>query len=568
GSSTEGLGRTTQSLHPDEETDRVRQFQWSSTASSITGGIWQLSALPFSDTADLAPDGLIASGDAGAFAGVGAQSFWIDFSSLELPAGGVVNGTPQVQAEQPWLLADLQRVPASRIRWTDPTSGQVPLYVRVLPMSGDALAGEPSPPAIVYLGPAQEQTNPYVPPPEKLPDIYTVHIDSFQTISGPYLPWGCVQIQSIDENQYPKDPYNQALLPGLREAMTSGSAYCPAVYKGEGSPGPLESFLDFAGSGLSWISEFYEDIKNEVVDIIAEVINTAIPGLCEGSVEEGSTCHKLLKQGLEAGLTALGIPPELPNVEQLIKNGRAYLVAELAEELGPECGEYCQQKLDEALDEVMQQLNQAHLDQACGDVELAHSHGSEPLCLPAGVKAVPHPGSYWQPANVTLTISRPAGGAEVAPEDLSSYRLNLTLYGVNNSLVGESVPVDIGICERDGQVFQCGPFVFLHFDTAPAHDLFTGALITIPPLPPGGSITIPFNVLPVEYYFAGHLEAAEAIGGGVLYDDWWKFYYNADLTITAVIECPDIKYLGDYLPWQVCGQGDEYQETMPNTMWP
>jgi len=567
GECTEGLGWTTQSLLPNEEEDRTRQFQWSSSTMPVTGGIWQVSSQPFDDTFSLTPPGLVASGDAGAFSGEGAQSFWIDFGQLELGADEAASPGAAESAEPFWLLNELARVEPSPLRWSDPLTLQTPYYIRVIPVSGDTPAGPPSPSAIMYIGPAAEQGNPLVEPPPKLPDIYTVQIDSFTNIVPPYLPWGCVRIESIDEDVLRQSVSGLMQYPFLLQALNTGAAYCPSVYSGEGEPSALESFVDFATGALGWASEFYESIKNEIVNIVADVINTALPGLCEGSAEEGSTCHQLLKQGLEAGLLALGIPPEIPNVERLINDGRAYLIAELAEELGPECGAYCQEKLDEALDEVINMLADEQLAQACGNVELAHSNGREPLCLPPGVEAVPHPGSSWQPAVVNITINRPGGGEEVAPDDLSSYRMTLSLLGVNESLAGQTVVVTTSICYNDYSIFECN-LQPLFLEEAPRGALFSGSLMSIPPLQPGGALSIPIYVFPTEYYLPGHLELMESVGGGSLYDDWWNFFYGAELTISASVECPDITYIGDNsYPWQTCGQGDTLQLTMPNTIW-
>jgi len=567
GACREGLGWSTHTLIADDDNDRLRQLQWSSSSSSVTSGIWQVSSQPFPDTASLSPPGLVASGDAGAYSGAGAQTFWIDFSLLTLGAEGGVQPDVESAGAPPWLLEELEWEEPSPFRLVDETTLQIPYYIRVLPMSGNIPAGAPSTEAVVYLGPAAEQENPLVEPPPKLPDIYTVTIDSFTNLSAPYLPWGCVQILSLDEATLRQTAYGAFILPYLQEALNAGGAFCPQPYTGVGEPGPLESFVDFATGALGWVSDFYESLKEDIVNIVANVINTAIPGLCEGSAEEGSTCHQLLKRGLEAGLVALGIPPEIPNMDQLVNDGKAYLVAELAEELGPECGDYCQEKLEEALDEVIDMLAEQQVAQACANTELAHANGREPLCLPPGVEAIPHPGSSWQPAVVNVTISRPVDGDEVSPEDLSAYRLNLELNAVNESLAGRTLMVNTSICYNDRNLFECNPQA-LTITSAPSGPLFSGLQASIPPLQPGASLTLPLYVSPVEYYLPGHRDLIAAVGGGSLYDDWWTFFYGAELTISAEIECPDISYVEyNAYPWQVCGNGDVLETTMPDTIW-
>jgi hypothetical protein len=75
------------------------------------------------------------------------------------------------------------------------------------------------------------------------------------------------------------------------------------------------SFVEFLGDFVDWVSETYSNVKGELISFAA----SNIPG-CD------ATCELAIEIGVNAGLAAVGMPPDLPNVDQLQAMGEGYLV--------------------------------------------------------------------------------------------------------------------------------------------------------------------------------------------------------------------------------------------------
>jgi hypothetical protein len=85
--------------------------------------------------------------------------------------------------------------------------------------------------------------------------------------------------------------------------------------------------IDAIGAVVNTVAAIWEEIKGVVVNFVADAIGAlGIP--CDDTCREGITL------GLNVGLAALGLPPSLPNFDQLSEQGLDYLVAEAAEQYG------------------------------------------------------------------------------------------------------------------------------------------------------------------------------------------------------------------------------------------
>ena len=84
---------------------------------------------------------------------------------------------------------------------------------------------------------------------------------------------------------------------------------------------------DFIGDSANWVSHAWNDVKAFAVDTVAD----RLPG-CDDK------CRMALAAGLEAGLAAMGVPPSIPNFDQLSQAGKGYLVQTLAEQASQTTG--------------------------------------------------------------------------------------------------------------------------------------------------------------------------------------------------------------------------------------
>lgn len=83
----------------------------------------------------------------------------------------------------------------------------------------------------------------------------------------------------------------------------------------------FSSFIDMVKDFVNWVSKTYASLKADLVSYVA----SALPG-CD------DYCKAALKAGLDYGMTALGMPPELPDFDQLEAMGEGYLVDTLAQQ--------------------------------------------------------------------------------------------------------------------------------------------------------------------------------------------------------------------------------------------
>ncbi len=92
----------------------------------------------------------------------------------------------------------------------------------------------------------------------------------------------------------------------------------------------------------------WEKIQDYAVDAAAGIKVMGVP--CDA----GSDCEKALQMGLEVGMATMGVPPSLPNFDQLMDQGVDYLAAQAASQAGipPALSDY-------ASDEAQKVIKQA-----------------------------------------------------------------------------------------------------------------------------------------------------------------------------------------------------------------
>lgn len=99
----------------------------------------------------------------------------------------------------------------------------------------------------------------------------------------------------------------------------------------------ISDTIGFFGDAVNWASKAYADIKSFAVSQAAGLI----PG-CD------SACRTALSSGLDIGLAAMGLPPSLPDFDQLTKMGEDYLVELISQEVVGEAGSIIASEVAEA----------------------------------------------------------------------------------------------------------------------------------------------------------------------------------------------------------------------------
>ncbi len=344
---------------------------------------WQIATQPFpvfGSREDLNPPGLLASGtEPGP-----SRGFPVDLKTIV--------GTPQGRAK-----------PFDK------------LHIRILPIAKpgtEIVVGQPSNVIGVYYA--------SVPPPQppiRIYDFSPPHLFSVKVVS--FIPpdfenpnrWGCVVIKG----------YKGYASPITKQVFPLGNEICPKSFKGgSGGSGQITSFgefVDWVSGGITdaidWVSERYDDLKELAVDIVMKY--TFFGAQCEliaGAIDKDSTgyCRVVAEVAVSSGMVALGIPPSLPNYNELIDKGVDHAVelaaAEIVSQTGVPCVGPCEDALREGFSKAADELKTTSYTPGCVGEDEAHKHGREPLCLPDFIIAKPAPGAVYTPPTAVVEVTR------------------------------------------------------------------------------------------------------------------------------------------------------------------
>lgn len=258
------------------------------------------------------------------------------------PALGVPAGrgeAPPTFSQRPGIPADLLGTPPAKRGQLTPA--QVPLtaiqislslFVRVVPLDAAGMDADlPSNSVELVFGPAEKPT-PFDPNPKHWPVVSYV---SYRPVQGYTFDWQC-WVKAATDITAPVF-WDAGIDTGTKDVKT-------VLYKkgtvrnvcGSDDSSIVEDFVDAVGGFIEmmgkivdWVSKTYSDLKAKVASTIA----SAIPG-CASS----PACQGAVQMGLNAGLAALGMPPDMPDFDQLQAMGEGYLVDAIAQQVAAKTG--------------------------------------------------------------------------------------------------------------------------------------------------------------------------------------------------------------------------------------
>ena len=328
-----------------------------STASktAVPGkGRWEMSRAPFPDWAAWTPepgfgfagstDGVQFTIDLGPFAP--RPPGWVSSASTAIqPKGGAAIAGPEPYSPQslpgPSMKRDVPNdlVPASRTgpRDFDPTLGNLPvatsLFVRVVPLDAAGKDADlPSNSVELQFGPARK-------PPlfDVTPNWPKVKIVSTRPVRAYSWDWECWVVASRDQT---------IVTTKIAKGTKLDTCHPPDTDWAENAVDAIGSFADLLKDAINWASGFYKDLKTKFISTLVDII----PG-CSGS----KACKYAIKTGLEAGMAAVGMPPELPDFDQLQAMGEGYLVEVMAEQAAATGVPFAQDAAEAGLKEMIAQ---------------------------------------------------------------------------------------------------------------------------------------------------------------------------------------------------------------------
>jgi len=502
-------------------------------------GIWQVSLLPFGDAFDPEPPGLAATG---VVAGKGS-SFTINFFDVSgLKKKEAPSGQSPIKGLQPSVPLDLQPLgksgkdPEDAVPWSTLLSGlrktslgamaaqlNLPYYVRITPLAGSVPVGKPSNDVVVHFQHSVPQDSPLV---DKRPDapvpplLYDITSVSFTAIRDT-LP-GMRNCVKVVKNEATVD----AWMPNPLALVKPGQILCPAPYRGVGEKPWYELLVDFVSGVVNWISEAFDSIKGAVVGFVAGMI----PGC-------GETCQDLLMGALEIGLSAIGVPPDLPNFKELTNLSIDYLVENIAGIPAGPC-DFAPDTCRETIKAGLQTAFEAQASNStCKDATTAHNLGYEPMCLPEGVLTEPAEGSQIEPAKVVVQLRK---RSDVPPNLVQGpYKLMIAVAvdGYNDTLVGTTTRMEYW---SDGSAYgYLDDNVTIEKPLEGTLFSSNGVDLPWPTTSKSEVLTVPFGGLkPSDYWVPEHLEMMKKHGNQqVKYNDWWMLYWMGTAKVKASVIC-------------------------------
>ncbi len=468
------------------------KFCWNSTETGVSSAVWQVSTMRFSPDTALweNPPGLVASGPAvlqNVQSGKYPKVFMVDFSRFapsppskaikvipltdQKPSSlqpvkqvSIKKSIPQVMPkEQPAVTRlKLKTVPKINLKQDKGFSSlDMNYFVRVVTLGPDGQpAGIPCEPVrILYGDPVYDGSIKVEPDAFEKPEALHPQIRVER-----YVP---IQNQATDAMYH---------VIAIRDIPNPFGGE-PLIRKGDKfnlrprqeDKSFLESVGDFfsdvvewAIDAVNWASRTYENIKNAGLDAACSVAGERFRGAFE--------------MGLNIGMAAVGVPPGIPNFDELTDMGVGYLVAVAAEQAigaGVEpllAAEAAERGVNVFVDEMRKQANGG------GNMDAFFK---------------PDPDYYYRPACMELKITNP----ESAPTNQVTGKIRITV--------------------KDGNWDE---------------DLFHEAFFHLPSIGPGETLTLPVYL---EEYMEDKIEDHDYYAGMQRF--WTRYVMPAKVLVLSGI---------------------------------
>jgi hypothetical protein len=557
---------------------RIQRFRWSIQETGVRDITLQASVLPFPKTAEddyLDPPGLVASWDVHFDSDCGNCEFTVPLKPLDnspakgkslftkvvdtvvypfkvvangfksLFGGGKKKGPETVRAAKP-VIPKTQ--PGSYLVGgaLNPLLQPTTFYFRVVPRKGGDVAGATSNAVVL-----QQANKP--PPvvinttPTPVPAIpaYEVHILTYHGIIPPLNPNKDCYV--VTQEAWPAGPFGLTYTTDPSKRI-SDSSVKPGhlICKPEpDEPNIFEVILSWAEDAIDWASGAWKDLKSFAVQVALKY--TPLGQECSlvenaGAIPAGS-CQEAMSFALDAALASLGIPPDIPNFDQLMDEGVNYLAAQAAAQIGipPEVvqkateqgGPYAGLALDVAEAQLRAELQQeleAQMKDTVKQVQLGYA--AQVSFVPDGIPVRP---DDYQPPGATIRVVRKQGvpGGDAGCTLLVRDSLKIPADVIANPPPGWESAIN-------GLPTKLSPLINYDFFVNEA-DIASGQpdgldkQLFVPPLAPGDYFDIPVTFKP-NYYNSG-FSPLGSVSTDTYIGAWYIMHEFGNLSLTAGGSC-------------------------------
>lgn len=416
---TTGVGQRTGGEFPN--TEDVTFLNWhlenqdyrfvmdeGSAAGYPSYGRWQVALSPFDDAQCLGPENQIAYADIDLTdKQPRSLAFDIDFAKIAINKPTSKGTKSNFEETKP---ATWKNIPLNWVVKTSPNAQQTTLeeqlakskdpvayYVRFVALNAGAgtcnTSFKPTNTVTITYGEQKESKPVYIPTTVQHP----VTVDASIALSNvKYTP----PRQDIDQFN-PEGHYIW-----VRDFPDAGGAIPVVWHKGDKfyvpavQPQEEKSFLDSVGDFVSSIGDFISSVA-DLVDSVANAYNGiksfAVDTIASGLNSVGVPCDSTCKAGLSAGISiaqaAIGVPPSLPNFDQLMDGGIDYIAAAAADQVADGAGDIVSAATEQATKAGLQEMKkklQESRDQA------NNSPDSSPTA--------PDPDYMYKPGSISVTV--------------------------------------------------------------------------------------------------------------------------------------------------------------------
>lgn len=344
-----------------DPTRATRQLRWRTTVPGATGGELQISLAPFPKIDSRAGP---CSEDASTVIkrvrftvnpGAWARPDPVDFNKLiygDRPDdGGRVAGMSSDALIHP-IVGSLDAATITRLELgrplhlrvvptdiegrliCDPDTAGVPTQVRIARVIHELLKSSGSPStrleiARVYYSKAEFDTRPW--DGETCYRVTQKHVIPSQFGIFGWTSWELLAL-GAGKVHYDSGQYYPFSIP-------AGAQFCVCNNCSD-DDGWFESFTETFGSVVTGLVDAVAKLVNSAAELWEDIQNYAVAAVADGitalplGVDCDLTCRDALKTGLEVGLATMGVPPPLPNFDQLVDQGFDYLAAQAMSQVG------------------------------------------------------------------------------------------------------------------------------------------------------------------------------------------------------------------------------------------
>lgn len=355
------------------------------------------------------------------------------------------------------------------------------------------------------------------PPPKPKP--FVIEIIEYNPLLPPLKAESCFIVTSnatalhVSNHYHGSDHGNHGF--GLIHQYFEGDILCP--------PDPPEScgFTSFdaavacIGEGLAalkealnWVSEAWADAKAFAVNLAVSALGPLVPDtLCDDS------CLKTaVTAGVDSALLAAGIPPSIPNLDQLMDQGIDYLAEQAVNQLPAEVTAAAELAGYDPKEMVKDAIKK-------GIAEMQAAFADSVDWLPEGVPVTP---DGWRQPKVVVKVTR-----DGAVPFKCTGPLNLT---VSSTVINDFQTPGIKqqVDSFNASLGKYEPKLVAGQGT----QLYLGESVPVPCLSPGESVQVPILLHPADKwgtpvgYSGTYNKAMEA---------WWLWYHNGTATFTAML---------------------------------